>query len=197
MVGSGLYSNVGLEYGPQCHGVDPLTRPFSEDDANGSLEGKVDEQRNVVRSLLALRQGGEDEEALEAQRPNTLQCDGKRVQKALGNATALDDPQRAEPLVEAEDPREQDTASEDPLGVLKGKRWLDLRTPVVVRQQLHGGEGIDNVDSDADQSHEPKPDVRDICPCRCAAKVGECDEVPSLGLVFGTFFTVSHTAHGD
>lgn len=151
--------NVGSEHGIQCHGIDTNTRPLGENDADGGLEGKVDEEGDVVGALSALSQGIEDEEALEAASAHALHIDSQRVQKALCHASSSQDAYGSDPFIEAQGPRQANTDGEDPLAVFQVQSRLDLTAPAIKGKQIDSSEGVDSVDGNPNQSHKPEPDV--------------------------------------
>ena len=49
-------NQICLHYSIQRQSIDDLAWPFGKDDADGALEGEVDEEGDVIRTLLASRQ---------------------------------------------------------------------------------------------------------------------------------------------
>jgi hypothetical protein len=54
------------------HAVDDLTRTFSDNQADGALEGEVHEKGDIIRTLFACRQSGKHEEPSPAWASHTL-----------------------------------------------------------------------------------------------------------------------------
>lgn len=138
-----------LHDGVKSHGIDGDSRTLSDYDEEGALELKVDENSNVVGTLLGLGQFSKDQEASPTLtalcHTHTLPDSGKRLEIAFCHATGSHHAQGHDPSVQEEDVGNDDGNGKDPFGDLKGNLGLDLAGPFVEGQKIDGSKGIGGV----------------------------------------------------
>ena len=123
-----------------------------------TFKREVCEQRYVLVPLSAFGKSSKDKEsppapALRAH-AYTLHSNSKWIKVAGGDHTALDGSDCLHPSVHQENPRQNDTSSENPPRDVEGYGRFYLTRPAVENQQVDACEQINCVYGDADDEEE-------------------------------------------
>ena len=166
---------LGLHDGVQGHGVDRNTWSLSDNDDESALELEVDEESNVVGSLLTFRQLGEDQKttptSATAGESHTLPDSSHWLEVAFCHTAGAHDTECPDASVDQEDVGDNDGNGENPFGNFERYLRLYLTGPLVEGEEVHGGEGIGGVHGAGDEDEDPKPGVGEGCQARCRPEV--------------------------
>lgn len=126
------------------------------------MERKVRKQSDVLGALLALGELSEDQEAPKAStlaHANTLLTNCDVVEITLGNVAPLHHAQSPELFKSEVDKGRDDADGENPFRDLEVDLGFDFGGPPIEDEEVDGGEGVDAVDGNGDEQHEPEVKV--------------------------------------